>query len=116
MNGLKSTQRGGTMLVLIVVGILVYVGLLGAQVFPTYMEYQAILKATKKASEGSSVAEVRTIYEKAAAVDDNIKSVQPKDLEVVKEGDKYVVKFAYNREIHLFGPAYLVMKYVGTGK
>jgi hypothetical protein len=38
-------------------------------------------------------------------------SVQGKDLEVTKEGDKIVVKFAYQREIHLAGPGYLTLKY-----
>ncbi|MBC5768378.1 DUF4845 domain-containing protein [Ramlibacter albus] len=114
MNRSKSGQRGGMMLVLILVGLLAYIGVLGAQVFPTYMEFQSIQKAVKKAAaEGNSVAEVRLIYEKATAVED-IKSVQPKDLEVVKQGDRWVAKFAYSKEIHLFGPAYLVMKYAGS--
>ena len=39
-----------------------------------------------------------------------------KDLDVTKEGDKNVVRFSYNKEIHLAGPAYLVMKYVGEVK
>ena len=37
-----------------------------------------------------------------------------KDLEVTKEGDKVVVSFAYQREIHLAGPAYLTLKYAGS--
>ena len=39
-----------------------------------------------------------------------------KDLDISKEGDKVVVKFAYNREIHMFGPAYLLLKYAGQSK
>jgi hypothetical protein len=27
-----------------------------------------------------------------------------------------VVKFAYNKEIHMFGPAYLLLKYAGAGR
>jgi hypothetical protein len=103
------------MLVLILVGLLVYIGVIGAQVFPTFMEFQAIQKAVKKAGEGNTVAEARTIYDKASAVED-LKSVQAKDLEVTKENDKIVVRFAYNKEIHLFGPAYLTMKYAGSSK
>ena len=33
------------------------------------------------------------------------------DLEIAKRGEKVVVSFAYDREIHLVGPAYLVLKY-----
>jgi hypothetical protein len=58
---------------------------------------------------------VRSIFDKAAQIDD-IKSVSGRDLEVTKEGDKVVVKFAYQREIHLAGPAYLVLKYEGRSK
>jgi hypothetical protein len=79
------------------------------------VEYQAILKAAQKASAGSTVPEVRQIFEKAAAIDD-IKSVSGKDLEVSKNGDQVVVKFAYDREIHMFGPAFLLLKYRGESK
>ena len=58
---------------------------------------------------------MRTLFDKQAAVDD-FKSVTGKDLEVTKEGDKIVVKFAYQREIHLTGPAYLTLKYTGQSK
>ena len=98
---------------LFVVGVLACAGVVGAQVFPTVVEYQATLKAVQKASAGNTVIEVRQIYEKAADVDD-IKSVGPKDIEISKDGDKVVVKFAYNKEIHLFGPAFLLIKYAGS--
>ena len=87
----------------------------GAQVFPTYTEYQAIQKAVNKAGAGTSPAEARLIYEKAMSVDD-IKSVQPKDLEVTPDNGKMLVSFAYTKEIHLFGPAFLLMKYAGKSK
>jgi Domain of unknown function (DUF4845) len=86
-----------------------------AQVFPTFIEYQAIIKATQKAAQGSSVLEVRNLFDRQAAVDD-FKSVTGKDIEVTKEGDKIVVSFAYQREIHLTGPAFLVLKYEGRSK
>jgi sensor histidine kinase regulating citrate/malate metabolism len=112
----KSRQRGISFLGLIVVGVLLaMVGVVGAQVFPTYLEYAAVNKAVNKASLGSTVAEVRSIFDKQTQVDD-IKSVVGKDLEVTKEGDKIVVSFAYEREIHLTGPAYLTLKYAGRSK
>jgi Tfp pilus assembly major pilin PilA len=112
----KAGQSGISFIgLLIVVGVLACLGIVGAQVFPTVVEYQAILKASQKASEGNTVAEVRSIYQKAADIDD-IKSVGPKDIEVTKDGDKVVVSFAYNKEIHLFGPAFLLIKYAGRSK
>ena len=116
MKRLKARQSGISFIgLLFVVGVLACAGVVGAQVVPTVLEYQAILKAAQKAAAGSTVHEVRLIYEKAQQVD-NIKSVGPKDLEVTKEGDKVVVKFAYDKEIHLFGPAFLVIKYAGNSK
>jgi hypothetical protein len=113
---LPRRQRGASiLLVLIVVAALAFVGLVGAQVFPTYIEYLAVQKAVNKAKEGSSPVEARQIFEKASVTDD-IKSVQPQDLEVANDGGKMVVRFAYQKEIHLAGPAYLVMKYAGQSK
>lgn len=114
--GLRSRQSGMSFIgLLFVVGVLACVGVVGAQVFPTVVEYQAILKAAQKASSGNSVAEVRQIFDKAGDVDD-FKAIKGKDLEVSKNGDKVVVSFAYNKEIHLFGPAWLLLKYQGQSK
>ena len=113
---MKHQQRGISFIgVLFVCVVLVCGGILAAQVFPTVVEFQAITKAAGKAREGNTVAEVRQIFDKAAAIDD-IKSITGKDLEVAKDGDKTVVSFAYNKEIHMAGPAYLLLKYSNKSK
>ncbi len=113
---MKTRQLGISFIgILLVVGVLAFVGLIGAQALPSVMEFQAITKAANKAKAGSSVAEVRSIFDKAAQVDD-VKSITGKDLEVTKEGDKTVVAFAYSKEIHIGGPAYLLLKYTGRSK
>jgi len=112
----KSRQRGISFLGLIFVGgVLAVVGVVAAQVFPTFVEYQAVAKAVKKASGGSTVPEVRTLFDRAAEVD-NITSMKAKDLEITKDGETIVVKFAYEREIHLAGPAFLTLKYTGQSR
>ena len=112
----KSRQRGISVLGLIFVGgVLAVVGVVAAQVFPTFVEYQAVAKAVKKASGGSTVPEVRTLFDRAAEVD-NITSMKAKDLEITKDGETIVVKFAYEREIHLAGPAFLTLKYTGQSR
>ena len=109
----KSGQRGLSLLVFIFVGgLLAVLGVIVAQIVPSAIEYQAVLKAAQKASEGNTVVEVRSIFDRAATID-NISSVTGKEIEVTKENDKVVVSFAYQREIHLAGPAYLTMKYAG---
>jgi hypothetical protein len=113
---MRQKQRGITFLGLIVVGaVLVFGAIVGMQVFPTYIEFLAVEKAAKKSASGSTVAEVRTIFDKAAQIDD-ITSIAGKDLDIGKQGDKVVVSFSYQREIHLGGPAYLVMKYQGSSR
>ena len=113
---MRSRQRGVSLIGLLFVGVvLAVIGVVAAQVFPTFVEYQAVLKAANKASAGSSVPEVRKIFERAAEVD-NIVSINARDLEVTKNGDKIVVIFAYQREIHLVGPAFLTLKYAGRSK
>lgn len=111
-----SRQRGISFIGLLFVAIvLACAGVVVAQVIPTLIEYQAITKAANKAKEGTTVPEVRAIFDRAQAIDD-FKSVSGKDLDVKKDGDKVVVSFAYDREIHLFGPAYLVLKYQGQSR
>ena len=112
----RSRQRGLSFLGLLVVGsVLAMAGVVVAQIVPTAIEYQAVLKAATKATQGTSVAEVRNIFDKAAVID-NIKSITGRDIEISKEGDKIVVSFAYQREIHLAGPGYLTLKYAGRSK
>lgn len=112
----RKQQRGLTFLGLLVVGILLALaGVVFAQVVPTYIEYLAVQKAVDKAAAGETVTEVRSIFDRAATID-NISTIAGKDLEVGKEGNKVVVSFAYERDIHLAGPAHLVMRYKGRSK
>jgi hypothetical protein len=111
-----SRQSGisffGLIFVMVVLALL---GVLGAQALPTVLEYQAALKAIQRAKTGGNPQEVRVLFDKAAQIDD-IRSISGKDLEITPDGDKNIVKFAYNKEIHMFGPAYLLLKYKGETK
>lgn len=114
-HGLRR-QRGVTFLGILFLGaVLAVSGVVLAQAVPTYIEYLAVKKAVKKASTGSTVAEVRDIFNKAAQIDD-IRSLSGNDLEIGKEGERVVVRFSYDREIHLAGPAWLLMRYQGDSK
>ena len=113
---LKSKQRGMSFFGVVFLGVVIFsVFVVGAKVVPTVIEHQAILKALEKAKAGNTVPEVRTIFDKAATID-TISSVSGKDLDVTKNGDKIVVSVAYNKEIELVSPAYLLIKYTGTSK
>jgi hypothetical protein len=42
--------------------------------------------------------------------------VAGKELEITKENDKVVIRFGYEKEIELFGPVFLLIKYAGQSK
>jgi Domain of unknown function (DUF4845) len=110
---LKSKQRGATffgmLFIAAVIGILF---IIGAKVAPTVIEYQAILKAVNTAKMGNSVSEVRSMFDKNQATG-YFDAISGKDLVIEKIADKHVVSFAYQKEIPLAGPAYLLLKYEG---
>jgi Domain of unknown function (DUF4845) len=113
----KSRQRGISFIGLIFfASLLAMTGVVLAQIFPTVIEFYAVQKAVQKsANEGQTPAEIRMVFDKASAIDD-IKSISSKELDIGKQGDKIVVAFSYQREIHLTGPAFLTLKYEGRSK
>lgn len=110
-----SSQRGISFFGLLIVGvILALLAIVGARVVPTATEFMAIQKAVKKAAaDGDTVPAIRASFDRQAATG-YIDSISGKDLEVTKQGDKVVVNFAYDKEIPLAGPAYLLLKYRGS--
>lgn len=112
---LRGQQRGITFLGLLFIGVIVaLLAIVGAQVVPTATEYMSIQKAAKKAAaEGGTVQQVRAAFDRTASVD-YITSIAGKDLDITKINDEVVVSFDYEREIHLVGPAYLLLKYSGS--
>jgi len=113
----KASQRGISFIgLLFVASVLAMAGVVIAQIFPTAIEFMAVERAANKAArEGQTPAEIRMIFDKAAQIDD-IRSINGKDLDISKQGDKVVVEFSYQREIHLAGPAFLTLKYQGQSK
>jgi hypothetical protein len=115
----RASQRGITMIGLVFWGIVVaFAALLLMKVFPTVNEYWTIKSAVEKIAKDSpaTVADVRKAFERQQIVDYGITSIGPKDLEVTKEGDELVIRFAYDKEIELFEPVFLLVKYRGEGR
>jgi sensor histidine kinase regulating citrate/malate metabolism len=109
----NSRQAGMSIITLIfILAVLAAVGAVALQAFPSVIEYQAALRAVNKAKSEGSVAAVRAAFDRSADID-SITSIQGKDLEITKEGDQVVVGFAYQKEFHMFCPAWLTLKYEG---
>jgi Domain of unknown function (DUF4845) len=112
-------QRGITLIGLLFWGIVVaVVALVVIRVLPTINEYTTIQRAvTKIAQENpATVAEARKAFERQQNIEYSISSIGPQDLAVTKENDKVVIRFAYDKEVPLFEPVYLLIKYSGEGR
>lgn len=112
----KSRQRGLSIITLIfILAVLAGVGAIVLQALPSFLEYQAILKAVNRAKSEGTVAGVRQAFDRAGDID-NISSIRGKDLTITKNGDEVVVSFEYQKEFHMFGPAWLLLKYEGQSR
>jgi Domain of unknown function (DUF4845) len=111
-----GVQRGVTLIGLLFWGIVIAcVALVGLKVLPSVNEYFTIQRTVNKlaATGGSTVPEIRNAFERQKDIEYSIQSISGKDLEVTKENEKVVIKFAYDKEIELIEPVYLLIKYRG---
>ncbi|SEK56496.1 protein of unknown function [Roseateles sp. YR242] len=109
-------QRGLSLFGLLFWGVIIaFLAIVGMRVTPTVMEYFTIQKAVEKiASSGpSSVGEVRSAFSRTKEIEYSIVSIEPNDLVVTKKDDKVKISFAYDKEVSLFGPVFLLIKYKG---
>src|SRR3982750_1191675 len=115
----RGPQRGVTLFGLMFWAILIgIVALVSLKVLPTMNEYFTIKRTVEKiaASGASTVPEIRTAFDRQKDIEYSIVSVGGKDLEITKVNDKVVIAFAYNKEIELMAPVYLLLKYEGRSK
>jgi hypothetical protein len=115
----RGTQRGVTLFGLMFWAIMIgIVSLLSLKVLPTLNEYFTIKRTVEKiATSGATTdPEIRTAFEKQKDIEYSIQSITGKDLEITKVNDKVVIAFAYNKEIELVAPVFLLLKYEGRSK
>lgn len=115
----RQRQRGITLFGLLLWAIVVgFVALIVMKVLPTMNEYFTIQKAINKIAQegGSTVPEIRAAFERTKEIEYSISSISAKDLKITKENDKVVISFAYDKEIELISPVYLLIKYEGRSK
>ncbi len=113
------SQRGITLLGLLLWAIIVgFIALVAMRVLPTLNEFFTIQKAVNKVAleGGSTVPEIRAAFEKQKDIEYSIQSISSKDLDITKENDRVVIRFAYNKEIELMAPVFLLIKYEGRSR
>ena len=115
----RSQQRGltlfGLMFWALLIGFAAYVLV---RVLPTINEYATIQRAVEKiaATQPATVAEARQAFDRQRDLEYSISAITSKDLQVTKENDKVVIAFAYDKEILIYGPVYILIKYEGRSK
>jgi len=110
-------QRGisliGLMFWAIFIGFMAYVAI---RVFPTVNEFLTIQRAVNKiaADNPTTVAEIRTAFDRQKEIEYSIASISGKDLDITKVNERIVIRFAYDKEVELIAPVYLLIKYEGS--
>ncbi len=115
----RAGQRGVTLFGLVFWALVVGFGAyLLLRVLPTINEYLTIQRAVEQIakSQPATVPEARLAFEKQQALEYSISSITAKDLVVTKENDKVVIAFAYDKQIPIYGPVYILIKYEGRSK
>ena len=118
---MRSRQRGATFLGMVSILAVLGFGLYGViRVFPLYMEYMAIVRAmeqTAKENAGGSKSSLLTSLDRRWTVED-IKSINPKDIEIKRAGNGYTMRAWYRAEAPFISNISLVVdfdKSVSTG-
>jgi hypothetical protein len=100
---MTRSQRGISLTqALMIMIVLAFVGLFGAKLLPSYIEYFAVKKllATMEAAGDtkSSVKEIRNSWARRNVIE-GIQSVNPDDLEITKEGGEAVITASWSVKV-----------------
>jgi len=111
-----SRQQGVTLFGLLFWAVIVgFLALIGMRVLPALNEYFTIKRTVAKIASGGgkTVPEIRSDFEKQKDIEYSIVSITGKDLVITKENEKVVVSFAYDKEVELVKPVFLLIKFEG---
>jgi hypothetical protein len=117
--GHLGNQRGVTLIGMLFWAVVVgFGGYLAIKIVPAVLEYRAIRGAVERiaASPAATVAEIRAAFDRQKDIEYSIESITGRDLEITKENNRVVIGFAYNKEIELVAPVYLLLKFEGRTK
>lgn len=115
----RAAQRGITLFGLVFWALLIaFVAYIVVRTLPTVNEYVTIKRTVEKvaAAAPSTVSEVRLAFDRQKEIEYSIASISGKDLQISKENDKIVIAFAYEKEVPIAGPVFLLLKYEGRAR
>ena len=61
-----------------------------------------------------SIPGMRTAFNRQKDIEYAISSISGSDLEITQQGDKTTISFAYDKQVPILDPVYLLIKYKGT--
>lgn len=115
----QQHQRGITLVGLLFWAVVVaFVALVAMRVMPTLNEYFTIQRTVNKIAQegGGTVPEIRQAFDRQRDIEYAITSISGKDLAITKESEKVVIRFSYPKEIELYDPVFLLIKYEGSSR
>jgi hypothetical protein len=88
------------------------------RVFPAITEYRTIQSMVNKVARegGGTVPAIRASFDRMTQIEYGVTSIASKDLDITKENDEVVIKFAYDKEIELVDPVFLLIKFQGRSR
>lgn len=99
---MRSRQRGATFLGMLTIVAILGFGLYGViRLVPLYLEYMAVVRAmeqTAKENGGGSLEQLRTSLIRRWTIED-IKSIEPKDIEIKRAQKGLVMRAWYRAEV-----------------
>ena len=118
-TGIRRSQRGVTLIGLLFWAIVVgFVGYTLIRTVPTLLEYRAIQGAIDRiaAAPAATVPQIRVAFDRQRDIEYSIESITGKDLDITKENERVVIRFAYQKEVELISPVFILIKYEGRSK
>lgn len=116
---MRARQGGATFLGMVIILAILGAGLYaGIRLVPLYFEYMEVVRAMEQVAkefngEPVSVAQIRTSLDRRWTIED-IKSIQPKDMEIRKAGSGVTMRAFYRAEAPFVANVSLVVDFDKT--
>lgn len=110
-------QRGLTLLGLIFFGtVLVIISIFSLKVIPAYIQHNTVKKIVTDSARGKeNPQEIRNSFAKYADVN-HLDVISGKDLQITREGNELVVRYAYTKTIEMADGIRLQIDFSGSSK
>lgn len=112
------SQSGFTLFGLLVWAVFIsFMGLMAMRIWPSLNEYVTIQKSItrimKTDPRPATASDIRKAFDQQREVEYSITTIKGSDLEINTIRDQLHTNFAYDKEIEIFGPVFLLIKYRG---